>query len=116
LETQVPLEQTWVPEQARLQPPQWAALLRISTHAPPQSANPTWQENAQAPAWQSPRPLAGTSQALLHSPQWLASDSVSTQRPPQRVIPVWQAREQLPFVHRAVAPSVLGQAASQAPQ
>lgn len=67
--------------QGRPQPPQWAALVCVSTQAPPQSASPVG--HSQTPATQA-APVEHARQPLPHA---FASVWVSTQRPKQRVWP-----------------------------
>jgi hypothetical protein len=72
---QVPRPQDWS------QPPQWGALVWVSTHAPPQSVSPVG--HSQAPATQE----APVEHGMQPWPQALASVCASTQFPKQRVWP-----------------------------
>src|SRR5512137_2116619 len=120
IDEQVPLWQVWpaaqavpacVPEQSPLAP-QWVALVRGSTHEPPQAICPETGQ-AQAPPWQvSPAaqavPACVPEQVPL-APQWVASVCGSTQALPQASRPAWQGRVQAPLVQTVPTPQMLPQ-------
>jgi hypothetical protein len=59
-----------------------AALVCVSTHAPPQLAKPLLQVIPQTPPLQTAAPLAGASHTVLHPPQCSMSLMLSTQLAP----------------------------------
>jgi len=112
--------------QPRLQAPQWAALVRVSTSqpllaSPSQSAKPARQVEPQAPPAQLAVELAGTGHARMHAPQCAGSVCVLVSQPlaaspSQLALGAVQApTAHVPFMHRAV-PLVMVHRASHAPQ
>ncbi len=115
LQVQEPPEHSGVvPEQTRPQPPQFAALVEVFTHAPPQSIS-TPGHRQLPPVQTSP-----VAQATQPDPQWVASLSVSYAQgvvPPQALKPALQVTPHAPWVHVAVPPLAgAGHAVQLAPQ
>ena len=90
---QTPAVHTCWAAQGWLQPPQWSALLRVSTQEPPHKVVPVGQPpRTQVPPAQTVPRVQGAPQR----PQWLGSLVVSAQLPLQAVSPV--VHTQLPPV------------------
>jgi hypothetical protein len=80
--------------------PQKARSESGSTHLPPQSTSPAWQDNWQAPPEQvSPSVQAWPASAPAHepeAPQWVREVKGSVQTPLQSTSPAWQESWQVP--------------------
>jgi hypothetical protein len=98
------------------QPPQWALLSDVSTHAPPQAAKPISQLAPHAPSTQIAMPLAGASQTVPQAPQFCASPFTSTQAAPHRSKPGLQVKPHSPSLQVALPFMGTGQAIPQKPQ